>query len=347
MEKKLEPLINFGNSPQIFRHFVETSSAVLSNCILFVRRTFWVEKILIEGTGFCWITSRKEQKAISFLSSFSYGVVKIALSFSKRSFWVKLLSWKNQLCSTFSNDERPVSGHLAKIPYRNVKTAFYVPIGAMMIEKFSWKTYLFSSTFLDIEWKILVFCLKVLSGVVKAPVYILRRKIYFWKKWSILIKFGYSAKSFGCLWKNLRQLCHNRILPVYWNLVSRRLFLGIFFENLRHFQTVSHSFCFWFNFFTQGLHNCVASVQKNILRKIRFFEWILLFFIFLYIDWKVFALLPEIAREGCQNGLLLVYWKPVKSGFGKNNINSSSTLNIRRKTFDFLSKSSRQCCETA
>ena len=54
-----------------FRHFVKMSSAVLPNCILLVRRTFWVEKFLIEGTGFCWLTSGKEQKAISFLSNFS------------------------------------------------------------------------------------------------------------------------------------------------------------------------------------------------------------------------------------------------------------------------------------
>ena len=70
------------------------SAAVLSNCILLVCRTCWVESFLIERSGFCWITSGKERKGIGFLSNFSNGVVKIALSFSKRSFWGKPFFWK-------------------------------------------------------------------------------------------------------------------------------------------------------------------------------------------------------------------------------------------------------------
>ena len=100
------------------------------------------------------------------------------------------------------------------------------------------------------------------------------------------------------------------------------------------------------NAFTRGCQNGVVRAQKIFLVKLVSLEEYFLFII-LHIDWKIFGFLAEFARDGCRNWCLNVYWKPVERCFGKNNIKSSSILDILRKTFGFLSKSSRHCCPTA
>ena len=142
-------------------------------------------------------------------------------------------------------------------------------------------------------------------------------KLCFRRKWSFPINFGYPAKSFSCLRKNPRQVCHNYILLVYWNLVGRRILLWKFLEFLCHFQTLSRQFCFSSNSFTRGCQNCVVRVQKIFLKRYRPSQKTPSFII-LYIVWKVCGLQAAIAQKGYQNWNLHVYCKPVKRFFGKN-----------------------------
>ena len=114
LRKEYKVLINFEHSLQNFRLFVKNSLAVLSNCILLVRRTFWVQRFLIESNGFCWLTSGKERKKIGFWSNFSYRVVETAFSFSKRSFWGKLSFWRDQVLLSIWDKELKVFGRVGK-----------------------------------------------------------------------------------------------------------------------------------------------------------------------------------------------------------------------------------------
>ena len=99
-------------------------------------------------------------------------------------------------------------------------------------------------------------------------------------------------------------------------------------------------------FFKRRFHNCVASVQQIFLKKNRLSQKIPFFRHFGHC-WKVCGLLGEIVQKSYQNWILHVYWNPVKRFFEKNNIKFWSVLDIHRKTFGFLLKNPRQCCQTA
>ena len=133
-----------------------------------------------------------------------------------------------------------------------------------------------------------------------------KRQIRFWKKWSFLINFGYSAKNFGCLWKNPRQLCHNRIYLSIGTLWVEVCFWGFFWNSL----SFSNSEPFFSVFHWTSLHKDVTT-ELQVSRKmfwgnLDFLNEFFFLFITLDIDWKVFGLLAENAPEGSQDWLLHV-----------------------------------------
>ena len=174
-ENFIQWLHQFWTLTAIFRLFVKKFSAVLSNSILIVPRTFWVGRFFIERNLFCWITSENEQKILDFLSNFFHEVLKTAFYFCKRSFWGKLLFWKNQFRSPFRTLRWKFSGIWQLFLDSVTVIAFYVPIGALRGEKLYLKKLMsFPYLLWTLSEKLLVFYEKVLGGDVKTALYFSR-----------------------------------------------------------------------------------------------------------------------------------------------------------------------------
>ena len=77
------------------------------------------------------------------LSNFFHRVVKTTFYFSKRLLWGKLMFLKIKFVYHFRTMSGKFSTIWQKFLHRNLKTAFYVPIGALREEHFFWKTYVF------------------------------------------------------------------------------------------------------------------------------------------------------------------------------------------------------------
>ena len=90
---------------------------------------FWKEWYLLNTFG----NSAKTNAA--FCRIFFHGVLKTAFYFCKRSFWGKLLFWKNQFRSPFRTLRWKFSAIWQLFLDRVIVIAFYMPIGTLSAER--------------------------------------------------------------------------------------------------------------------------------------------------------------------------------------------------------------------
>ena len=184
---------------------------------------------------------------------------------------------------------RKLSAFWQKLLERVVEAAIYISVGTLWRGFFQKKLYIFSSL-LDIDCKVYLenLCVFLInfghwvksfwffdqkevwrgcqSCSLSVHINILRRMIYFYRKWPFLINFGYWAKSFDILLKNPGQVCHNCILHSTRLLepCEEKIFSWENFQFFFHFRTLRQFFRFLSNFFTRVWQKCILDVQNNL-----------------------------------------------------------------------------------